>query len=269
MEMSGAMLGYGKRRRPLSNVGNAEDYAVKRARITPQYEVDEEQGLTPLGVPSNETFRTSPYFRASFTAMLVGPTKAGKTFWTRRFLDHSAQIMDPPPQRIYYCYRVWQPKHFTRIKVPVTFCKEIPDETELKSDPDVHKLLILDDQMVALSKSPKLLNLFTVDAHHHNISVLFIVQNMFYSREVRTVRLNSHYIILMNNPSDISSIASLAQHMFHKNWRFMMDAYEDAVIKRRFGYLVVDNHPQADRDMRLYTSIFPGEIMEVYLPADI
>jgi hypothetical protein len=57
--------------------------------------------------------------------------------------------------------------------------------------------------------------------------------------------------------------------MFHKNWRFMMDAYEDAVIKRRFGYLVVDNHPQADRDMRLYTSIFPGEIMEVYLPADI
>ena len=62
---------------------------------------------------------------------------------------------------------------------------------------------MLDDQMIDASKDKSIVNLFTRGSHHRNLSVIYIVQNLFYQeKDSRSISLNSHYLILFKNPRD-------------------------------------------------------------------
>ena len=64
----------------------------------------------------------------------------------------------------------------------VEFVKVIP--TALKQDPyfDVNKrnLIVSDYQMIDASKDKRFVKLFTRGSHHRNLSVIYIVQNLFH-----------------------------------------------------------------------------------------
>jgi hypothetical protein len=49
-------------------------------------------------------------------------------------------------------------------------------------------------------------SLFTKKSHHRNISVMYIVQNLFHHR---TISLNAHYMVLFQNLTDVSQIMDL------------------------------------------------------------
>ena len=44
-----------------------------------------------------------------FTLMAIGPTFSGKSCWMNRLLTHAKPIINPPPERIIWCYKRWQP----------------------------------------------------------------------------------------------------------------------------------------------------------------
>jgi hypothetical protein len=50
-------------------------------------------------------------------------------------------------------------------------------------------------------------SLFAKKSHHRNISVMYIVQNLFHRR---TISLNAHYMVLFKNLIDVSQIMALA-----------------------------------------------------------
>ena len=53
------------------------------------------------------------------------------------------------------------------------------------------------------SKDKRIVNLFTRDSHHHNLSVIYIVQNLFHQgKGSRSISLNSYYLVLFKNPRD-------------------------------------------------------------------
>ena len=64
--------------------------------------------------------------------------------------------------------------------------------------------------------------LFTKECHHRNISVMFIVQNLFgKKKEQRTISLNSHYLVVFKNPRDASQMT----HQ-HGHFRFHYTQYQ-------------------------------------------
>ena len=70
---------------------------------------------------------------------------------------------------------------------------------------DVNKrnLVVFDDQMIYARKDKRIVNLFTCGSHHRNLSLIYIVQELFQrGKGSRSISLNSHYLVLFKNPRD-------------------------------------------------------------------
>jgi hypothetical protein len=83
----------------------------------------------------------------------------------------------------------------------------LPDLDNL--DPREKHFIILDDLMDETDQS--VASLFTKKSHHKNISVMYIVQNLFHrGKHHRTISHNAHYMVLFKNLTDVSQIMALA-----------------------------------------------------------
>jgi hypothetical protein len=68
-----------------------------------------------------------------------------------------------------------------------------------------------------------LANFFTQGSHHRNLTVIYIVQDLFHqSRVMRTVSLNSHYLVLFKNPRDKLQIRNLVTQMHSNDAKFLV-----------------------------------------------
>lgn len=197
-----------------------------------------------------------------FTAIVVGPTKVGKTEWTKKLVAHAHSLINPPPDEIIWCYTEWQPG-YASLNNKVEFRDCLPSFADLKSSSQKRKLLILDDFMDTMKNDDRVTQLFTRGAHHWNVSCVHICQALFFGG-LRTARINTHYLVLMKSPADKLQICNLAKQMYPGKTKYFMEAYQDA-ITAPFGYLFVDSSPSTPEEFRLRTSIFPGETQYVYV----
>ena len=200
-----------------------------------------------------------PRLKHPFTCMIAGPTGSGKTNFVKRILAHVHNMITPIPDRVIWYYGEWQPIYATMRGVD--FVEGLPNIDDL--DSSKKHLIIIDDLMT--ETDDRITSLFTKKSHHRNISVIYIVQNVFNKgKENRTISLNSHYMVLFKNPRDASQITHLAKQMFPGNVKFMQEAFGDATLQP-YGYLLVDLKQSTPEHLRLRTRIFPGEIQWVYL----
>ena len=195
-----------------------------------------------------------------FTCTVAGPTSSGKTEFVFRLIKLADQVIDPSPEHVVYCYGEFQPAF---AEFPnVEFHEGLPDVSRF----DGRKiLLILDDLMNEADQN--VCNLFTTISHHRNVSVVFISQNLFHrNRFVRTMNLNTHYIVMFKNPRDAGQVATLARQMYPGKGNFVVEAYKDAT-KEPYGYLLIDLKPETDENYRIRTKIFPDDERQyVYVP---
>ena len=207
---------------------------------------------------------TDTIFKHPFTCMIAGPSQSGKTYLVNNILSFNQIIIKPEIQRIYYCYSAWQDffNTFNVINPEIKFIKGLPDISEISSLEN--NLIILDDLMSKIDES--VLNLFTVDSHHKNISVIFITQNLFAQGKFsRTISLNSHYLIVFNNPRDKTQINVLARQLFPHNSSYFLESFEDSV-KKPHGYLFIDLKQSTESRNRIQTGIVPGDLRIIYTP---
>lgn len=198
-----------------------------------------------------------------FTCIIAGPTCSGKTFLVRSLINE--KCIEPNPKNITWLYAEDQPLHNSLQKI-VKFHKGIPENLEEMFDGKSPTLVVIDDLMTQLHSDQRLTRLFTVGSHHRNLSVIFIVQNLFHQgREMRNLSLNSHYIILFKNPRDRHQISVLARQMYPGNVKFLLEAYSDAT-KDAFGYLLLDLKPSTQDDLRVRTGILSTDTPIVYIP---
>ena len=130
-------------------------------------------------------------------------------------------------------------------------------------DTTKRRLVILDDLMS--EADDRVTKLFTKGSHHRNISVMFIVQNVFgKNKEQRTISLNSHYLAIFKHPRDASQVTHLAKQMYPWKLRYVQESYKDATSPPR-GYLLIDLRQDTPDHLRLRTSIFPSQHQVVYL----
>ena len=107
--------------------------------------------------------------------------------------------------------------------------------------PNQNNLVVLDDLMAQCENDDRVRQLFTVDSHHLNISVFFLVQNLFaQGKYFREISRNSHYMILFDNARDLMQIETLARQMYrNKKTDYFMECFEDAT-KEKHGHLFLD-----------------------------
>lgn len=195
-----------------------------------------------------------------FTCLVAGPTGSGKTVFTTKLVANATKVIQPPPQRIVWCYGVYQDS-YKNIK-NVEFHEGLPDLNTF--DGSQPSLLILDDLMH--ETDDRVSQIFTRASHHKNVSVIFIVQNLFFgSKHSRTIGLNSHYIVLFKNARDAAQITYLARQMYPGKSSFMVEAFRDAT-STPYSYLLIDLKPDTEENMRVRTNVFPEETAYVYLP---
>jgi len=198
-------------------------------------------------------------FKHPFTAIIAGPSGSGKTVFTRKLIEHASRIIDPPPQRIVWCYGIYQP-FFNEMK-SVEFIEGVPDVNLF--DGQQRTLLILDDLMH--ETDDRVSQIFTRVSHHKSLSVLYLTQNLFYkTKQNRTMSLNAHYLVLFKNPRDMTQISHLAAQMYPGKSKYMIESYRDATSVP-FSYLLVDLKSDTEEKMRLRSNIFPGETTYVYV----
>ena len=110
--------------------------------------------------------------------------------------------------------------------------------------------------MSEASNDKRICDLFTKGSHHRNLSVICLVQNLYYQgKESRTMSLNSQYLVLFNNPRDQQQITVLARQMYPGQSEKFLSPYRMATSKP-FGYLLIDLKPDTTNDKLLWPNVF-------------
>ena len=119
--------------------------------------------------------------------MISGCTSSGKTTFVKKLLEHP-ELIEPRPQKILYCYGVWQ-RPFDEMKSTlkdIEFHGGLPDSELIANFVDgKHNIVVLDDLMSDIVKDEDMQQLFTRGSHHMNLTILYLTQTeCFLSREM-------------------------------------------------------------------------------------
>jgi GTPase SAR1 family protein len=196
-------------------------------------------------------------FQHPATILISGPSRAGKTCFVNKLLQHRNEMFNTHFNSITWCFGAVTP----RLDVSdIHFVQGIPDMENF--DIPSNSLLILDDLMSETNGD--VANLFTKYAHHKNLTVIFIVQNLFpKGKHARDISLNAHYIIVFKNPRDKLQIQNLARQIMPRHSKDVVEVFEKATAKPH-TYLLFDLTQSTPDALRIRTNIFPNETMYVY-----
>ena len=187
--------------------------------------------------------------------LIAGPSCAGKSEFIFNLLLRGKEMLLEKPRNIYWFYGSFcSPKSdkTKHISPKIKFSFGIPPEKQVQNF--YKDIIILDDLMMEAHKQQTLVtNLFTKTAHHQSCLIIFITQNLFFTR--RTQSLNCHFIVLFKNPRDQLQVSTLARQMLPHKSSFIVEAYEHAT-KFPFGYLFIDLRQTTPDELRIRTHIF-------------
>ena len=238
---------------------------VSRLEATPAAAAAAAAAAAPVFKPeytilNRETDKVVFPFISPSLIMVSGATMSGKTEFVLRLIREREHLFTSPPKSILYAYSTWQDK-FEQLS-DVTFHEGLPNREMLEPN----SLCIIDDLMTEASSSLEVMKLFTIDAHHKQITVIFLTQVIFPQwKYSRILSLQAQYFVLFGSKRDRLSVSCLGRQMFPGEQEFFMNSYDDAT-SQPFGYLVVDLHQKSSKQGQLRTKIFPAENPWLYEP---
>lgn len=202
-------------------------------------------------------------FREPARVIIAGFSNSGKSTLTKFLIEKYESKFS----HIIYCGTEVHPlSNHPTIKNKISFHKGIVDPLkDVDEREKSHSILyVLDDLFVESVSNPHVVNSFT-RGRHFNLSVVFVTQNMFYSgKHARNIAINaSHYIL--HRTRDISQVETLGRQIYgREQGKNFMAVYKEAVLKRPFGYLLVDLALNTPQELQLRSHIVgepPGEVV--------
>ncbi|KAK3931286.1 NAD/NADP-dependent betaine aldehyde dehydrogenase [Frankliniella fusca] len=204
-------------------------------------------------------------FQHPCTALVVGGTGSGKTFFMNRLIENRNEMFSTTFEHIIFYYSEWQPLYDTlKSQHGVEFRQELPllDDHPAGQSP---KLIVMDDMMHEIKSHHKeILKFFIKGSHHRNLSIFFLSQCLF-PDGLRQISLNTHYIMLFKTSRDLAQIRTFCMQVDPQHFRALLEAYEDAT-QAGYTYILFDFKPNQLDHLRMRTLIFPGESTVVYIP---
>src|SRR5438552_13078114 len=158
--------------------------------------------------------------KSSSSMLVSGPTMAGKSTFVHNLLKDKS-IFDKTPSAVYWYYGRESIEglegrgYILRNGLPENFL-DVPRDS----------VVVLDDLMNEAKDHAGVTALFTKLVHHRNLFVINITQNFFInSKETRTRRLNTQYVVMFKNPSDATQIHVIGRQMYPGNSQFLTNVY--------------------------------------------
>lgn len=200
-------------------------------------------------------------FKHPFTCLCAGSTSSGKTVWTRHLLENWKYLIDMNKKsvNVLWCFGQNQDLYRKPIKnVSIDYYQGIPSLEKIQDyHPDI---IVIDDLMDDLKNDNNIRDLFTRGSHHMNISIIFIVQNIFnQDKNMRTISLNAHYINIMKGIRLTQQIGILGNQIYPGKSKQFIEVFKQAT-KNNFSYLLIDLHPRSPDQFRLRSRIFKHEL---------
>ena len=119
--------------------------------------------------------------RQPSSVIIAGPSGSGKSELVEQWLRY-LNVFQVKPHKIVYAYDRCQPR-FDRMqkKDEIQFHRGLPDPRHLTQwfGRTRGGVLVLDDLMEEGGQDKRVLDLFTKDSHHRNITVLYLTQDLF------------------------------------------------------------------------------------------
>ena len=215
----------------------------------------------------------------NFKIMLLGPARSGKTVLSSQFIKYIKDIARKPPQNIIYVYHSWQelydePHMQKQVSYFLQDDQHLPGKidklTADNKDEGQRSLLVLDDMMYSKNMA-YFMQLFTVQARHNDISVLFLCQMMFgggkLGEALRTISTNSDYLVLHKSGRNADQVGTLLRQISPFNWRTIVRIFVEQIINgSEHAYLMLDMTPSCPNHLRLRSHLFdkPG-LVQVYV----
>ena len=176
----------------------------------------------------------------------MGPSMSGKSHFILELLKNRSLYFNPVPVRVVYAYGIWQTA-FDNVD-GIEFVKGIEGLAGVEFNPSRPSILVADDLMEELCNNKELSTLFTREMHHKNITVFFLLQNLYkQGKSMRDVALNCQLLVLFKSPRDTEQIKVLARQTGVKQ---LEKSYNEA-IKVRYGYLIVNLQPTVPEILQL------------------
>lgn len=200
-------------------------------------------------------------FKAPFTCIVSGASGTGKSTLVFKIMENYKKLITPPPGNVMLAYGQYHSEIPKLEAMGVHVYPGLPSD-EILGSFDGGLLLVIDDFLGKISED-YLSSLFTRKSHHMNISVFYLTQTLF-DKKSKVARENASYIILTRSPSNYLAITTLGGRYFPGASAFFKDAYRQATAEK-YGYLLVDNHPQGNPLLRLRTHILADEPTEVFI----
>ena len=192
-----------------------------------------------------------------FSILLSAPSQSGKSHWILKLIEKCQTKVTPPIDRIIYVNSTVSQDFEDRLvqhsSVPVRLTDNIES---VRGDPNLNTLVVIDDLMDDDSTEKEVERMFIKRVHHENLSVAYLVQNLFHASKVhRTISLNANYLWLGTNRRAADQIRTLAQQLFPTKTKYFLEAYHDAITRKPYGYLFVDLKVNTPEEYRVKTDV--------------
>ena len=145
----------------------------------------------------------------------------------------------------------------------IEFEKGWRDEIFDSLSPEQRNILVLDDQISVASSSTSVADLFTKGSHHRNLTVIYLVQNVYnQGKSQKTISLKSHYSVVFRNGWDAWQFRTMAYQICPNDGKWLADSFTDATSK---PYGRVPANPSTPEDQTVVTNILPGDQLTYYI----
>ena len=207
--------------------------------------------------------------KSSFSALLLGPSRSGKTRFAVDVIRNANSMMTVPPTKTVYFYQEWNPGLFDDLRDQhhVSFFNEVPTLAMIKElcENEPQTLVVIDDY--AMDINSDMATMFNVTSHHLNCNFLFLAQNTFnQNKYFREMTLNATYIIMFKNIRDKRQIKVFAQQFMPQNTKFVTEVYARA-MEDSYAHLIFDLHQSTPETMRVYDRFNnPDKFIRVFQP---
>lgn len=160
-------------------------------------------------------FRLKPPVRM----IIAAPSQSGKSYFVQKLLKSQLYCFSKQFVEVIWCYGIAQKLFFEELKKDIPsikliegFPEDMINKDKLVPNDGKNRCLVIDDLICECSNSSALVKLFTKISHHRNLSVILLIQALFWPGDaIRIAQRNATHLVLFSSPRDALSVRTMVR----------------------------------------------------------